>query len=268
MKLLLASASPARRKTLIAAGITPLVQVSNAPEAELLAQLRAQQQNPSPAEQVQLLASAKARDIATRLQIFHSPDGSETLHSDRRDTAQADKVAQNEENSADLNEHAVMQADKVSPDEDKSADENPLPRVIVGCDSMFAFDGIVVGKPHTPEVSRQRLRRMRGNYGELYTGHCVIDTRTGATAEGVSCARVYISEMSDAEIEAYISTGEPLVVAGSFTIDGFGGPFVEKIVGDHHGVVGISLPLLRQLLAKLGLSIIDFWDQAPTNKKG
>ena len=224
MKLLLASASPARRQTLIAAGITPLVQVSNVPEAELLAKLRAQQQNPSPAAQVQLLASAKARDIATRLQSFHSPAG------------------------------------------DKSADEHTDPRVIVGCDSMFAFDGEVVGKPHTPEVSRQRLRRMRGNYGELYTGHCVIDTHTGATAEGISCARVYISEMSDAEIEAYISTGEPLVVAGSFTIDGFGGPFVEKIVGDHHGVVGISLPLLRQLLAKLDLRIIDFWDQAPTAK--
>lgn len=220
MKLLLASASPARKQTLISAGITPLVKVSHVPEDQLLTDLRAAEANPSPAKQVQLLATAKANDVATQ----------------------------------------ILQATNASKSTPSTSTENLIPRVVVGCDSMFAFSGTVVGKPHTPEISRKRLHEMSGNYGELYTGHCVIDMQTGAQATGVSCARVYISQMTEAEIEAYISTGEPLGVAGSFTIDGFGGPFVERIEGDHHGVVGISLPLLRNLLAELQLSIVDFWD--------
>ncbi|XCB30723.1 nucleoside triphosphate pyrophosphatase [Arcanobacterium hippocoleae] len=227
MKLLLASASPARRQTLISAGITPLVAVSDVSEESLLADLKTRVHHPSPAEQVQLLATAKARDVAGK---FVNQADTDNLHDAN--------IFQNFPDSA-----------------------NPLiPRVVIGCDSMFSFAGEVVGKPHTPEVARNRLQRMRGNVGELYTGHCAIDTLTGAESTGVSCARIHISDMSDSEIEAYIASGEPLGVAGSFTIDGFGGPFVERIAGDHHGVVGISLPLLRKLLGDFGMSIVDFWD--------
>ncbi|MDO5025006.1 MAG: Maf family protein [Trueperella sp.] len=131
--------------------------------------------------------------------------------------------------------------------------------VIVGCDSMLELDGEVLGKPHTPQLAQQRLAAMRGRAGQLHTGHCVIDSRTGEHAHGVSTATVYIAEMTDAEITAYINSGEPLEVAGSFTIDGLGGSFIEKIDGDPHGVVGISLPLLRSLMAQLGHQITDFW---------
>lgn len=239
MRLLLASASPARRQTLISAGITPLVAVSKVPEDELLAQLFAREENPSPATQVQLLATAKAHDIAD--QFMHS-------HEEPADTNY-------DLPSCNSHEQTSSRAGLEGSDS-----LQVIPRVVVGCDSMFAFDGEVVGKPHTPEVSRERLLRMSGKYGDLFTGHCVIDTLTGQESTGVSCARVYIAKMSNSEIDAYIESGEPLVVAGSFTIDGFGGPFVERIEGDHHGVVGISLPLLRRLLLELDHSIIDFWD--------
>ncbi|MCI7304862.1 MULTISPECIES: nucleoside triphosphate pyrophosphatase [Trueperella] len=202
--LLLASASPARKATLIAAHIPPLVAVADVDEDALLAAAKAR--GPvSAAEQVQLLAVAKAKKVAAEL------------------------------------------------------DAGTQPTVIVGCDSMLEMDGQVVGKPHTPEVARERLRAMRGNAGDLHTGHCVIDVATGRMAVATSTATVHIAHLTDAEIEAYIGTGEPLVVAGSFTIDGYGGPFVERIEGDHHGVVGISLPLLRDLLAELGHAITDFW---------
>lgn len=214
MKLLLASASPARRKTLIAAGITPLIAVADVCEEELLLALKNREPSSTAATQVQLLATAKARNIAKLIKEKSLPEIS----------------------------------------------EKNFPRIIIGCDSMFDFAGEVVGKPHTKEISRERLRKMRGNYGDLYTGHCIIDTQTGEEITGISSARVYLSDLSDAEIEAYIDAGEPLEVAGSFTIDGYGGPFIEQIDGDHHGVVGISLPLLRKLLAKLNLSIVDFWD--------
>ncbi|MCI6575057.1 MAG: Maf family protein [Actinomycetaceae bacterium] len=134
--------------------------------------------------------------------------------------------------------------------------------VVVGCDSMFSLGGELVGKPHTEQLARQRLRRMSGHAGELFTGHCVIDLRSGdmREAHGVSHATVFIGEMSDAEINAYIASGEPLEVAGSFTVDGRGGPFVQRIEGDYHGVVGISLPLVRTLLGELGLALTDFWE--------
>ena len=142
------------------------------------------------------------------------------------------------------------------------SDSTPNVRVVVGCDSMFEMDGEVVGKPHTAAVARKRLRKMSGRSGTLYTGHCLIDIAhpERPEASGVSKAIVHIAPLSDADIEAYIASGEPLKVAGSFTIDGRGGPFVERIEGDHHGVVGISLPLLRELLAQLDYSITDFWE--------
>ena len=129
--------------------------------------------------------------------------------------------------------------------------------LVIGCDSMFDMDGEIVGKPHTVETARRRLRAMSGRAGVLSTGHWLV-TPTGAVG-GVSQATVHVAAMNDVEIEAYLRTEEPLHVAGSFTIDGYGGPFIERIEGDPHGVTGLSLPLLRTLLAECGLSITELW---------
>lgn len=131
--------------------------------------------------------------------------------------------------------------------------------VVVGCDSMLEFDGEVVGKPADAETARERWRAMRGGKGVLHSGHWLVDLRTedsggtGATLGATSATTVWFGMMDDDEIDAYVATGEPLQVAGAFTIDGLGGPYVERIEGDHHGVVGISLPLLRSLLADVGI---------------
>lgn len=130
---------------------------------------------------------------------------------------------------------------------------------ILGCDSMFEFDGEIHGKPHSADIARERLRRMRGRSGVLHTGHCLVHAGTLRSLGAISHARVHFAQLSDAEIEAYIETGEPLEVAGSFTTDGLGGPFIEHIEGDYHGVVGVSLPLVRQLAAEFGVSFTQFW---------
>ncbi len=132
--------------------------------------------------------------------------------------------------------------------------------LILGCDSMFLLDGKAYGKPHTPEVARARLRRMSGATGELWTGHCLIDFATGRVSKGASKATLHFSEFSDTMINRYIATGEPLEVAGSFTLDGFGGAFIEGIEGDPSGIIGLSLPLARQLTEQLGVEWTDLWN--------
>lgn len=138
-----------------------------------------------------------------------------------------------------------------------------LADVVVGCDSMLEFEGEALGKPHTPDVARERWRRMRGRTGILHTGHCVI---VGASAVPfpqlleVASTEVAFANISDAEIDAYVATGEPLAVAGGFTIDGLGGAFVSRIAGDHHNVVGLSLPLLRRMLLDLGVDWPGLWN--------
>jgi septum formation protein len=143
--------------------------------------------------------------------------------------------------------------------------------LVVGCDSVLELDGEVHGKPADPDVARERWRRMRGRSGVLHTGHWVIDTRdvldaedagSGATLGAVSSTTVHFAAPSDAEIDAYVATGEPLAVAGAFTLDGFGGAYVRGIEGDHHGVVGISLPLLRELLGEAGVAWHTLWRPA------
>ncbi|WP_285883997.1 nucleoside triphosphate pyrophosphatase [Georgenia satyanarayanai] len=200
VRLVLGSASPARLATLRAAGLDPEVHVSAVDEPALL---RAAGEDATPADQVLLLARAKARDVAPT----------------ERDA------------------------------------------VVVGCDSMLELDGEVHGKPADAAEAVARWRRMRGRSGVLHTGHWLVDTReaTAPEAGAVSSTTVHFADLSDAEIDAYVATGEPLVVAGAFTVDGLGGPFVTRIEGDHHGVVGISLPLLRTLLAELGVPITDLW---------
>ena len=134
---------------------------------------------------------------------------------------------------------------------------------VVGCDSMLEIDGRIVGKPGDPRTAVERWRSMRGATGILHTGHTLVRLPDGATAEGVSSTVVHFARPSDAEIEAYVATGEPLWCAGAFTIDGLGGAFVEGVEGDPHGVVGLSLPLLRRLVIELDGSWTDLWAQGP-----
>ena len=131
--------------------------------------------------------------------------------------------------------------------------------LVVGCDSLLELDGLARGKPRSATAAAEQWRAMRGGEGTLLTGHCVIDGATGARAVGVAATTVRFGNPSDAEIEAYVASGEPLRVAGAFTLDGRSAPFVEGVDGDPGNVIGISLPLLRRLLADLDVGIIDLW---------
>ncbi|WP_432509808.1 Maf family protein [Kineococcus sp. SYSU DK001] len=141
-------------------------------------------------------------------------------------------------------------------------DERPEDALILGCDSVLAFDGEVLGKPADAAEATARWRAMRGRSGVLHTGHWLIDDRedsSGATIGGVASVTVHFADVTDAEIDAYVATGEPLKVAGAFTIDGLGGAFVKGVEGDHHAVVGVSLPLLRDLVREAGVAWTDLW---------
>ncbi|MFF4528324.1 Maf family protein [Streptomyces sp. NPDC001407] len=131
--------------------------------------------------------------------------------------------------------------------------------LVVGCDSVLELDGQALGKPADAEDATARWKAMRGRSGVLRTGHCVTDTATGRSVSATASTTVRFGEPTDAEIAAYVASGEPLHVAGAFTLDGRSAPFVEGIDGDHGNVIGLSLPLLRALLAELGISITDLW---------
>ena len=194
--LVLASASPARRTTLRAAGLDPIVVVSGVDEDQLTGL--------PPAELALGLAELKCDAVATR---------------------------------SDL----------------------PGDALVLGCDSVLELDGEALGKPHDPEEATRRWRAMRGRAGVLHSGHCLRDVASGRAAAATGSTIVHFADVSDAEIEAYVATGEPLQVAGAFTIDGFGGAFVSRIEGDHHNVVGVSVPLLRELVLELGHGWPDLW---------
>ena len=138
--------------------------------------------------------------------------------------------------------------------------------LVLGCDSVLELDGEVHGKPSGPDEAVARWRRMRGRDGVLHTGHWLVDARTaggsGLTAGAVASAVVHFADVTDAEIAAYVASGEPLAVAGAFTIDGLGGAFVEGVEGDPHTVVGVSLPLLRRLLADAGVPWTSLWKRS------
>jgi len=141
------------------------------------------------------------------------------------------------------------------------ADTHP-DAVIVGCDSMLLVNGALVGKPGTADVARDRWRGMAGGTGMLLTGHAVIRLTNGSpprNAEGVAGTTIRFGTPSDAELAAYIASGEPLSVAGAFTLDGRGGWFVDGVDGDPSSVIGISLPLTRRLLADVGVSVVSLW---------
>jgi septum formation protein len=136
--------------------------------------------------------------------------------------------------------------------------------LVIGCDSVLDLDGTAFGKPVDAEDAIGRWKGMRGREGVLVTGHCLIDARGGESAQWREIARVAattvrFADLADAEIEAYGATGEPLRVAGAFTLDGIGGPFVESIDGDPSNVIGLSLPLLRRMLGELGVALPSLW---------
>ena len=131
--------------------------------------------------------------------------------------------------------------------------------LVVGCDSLLELDGEVLGKPSSAAEAVARWQVMRGRSGTLHTGHCVVDTATGVSAGDVCSTLVRFGTPSDAEVHAYVATGEPLQVAGAFTLDGRSAPFLDGIDGDAGNVIGLSLPLLRVLLAKLDVSLVDLW---------
>jgi nucleoside triphosphate pyrophosphatase len=200
--IILASASPARRKLLHAAGIEPSIVVSSVDEDAVASAAREAYGELAPEDVALVLARAKAEDVAGE----------------------------------------VGEA------------------VVVGCDSVLELDGEIHGKPADAAEAVARWRRMSGSTGVLHTGHWVVDTResssggTGATLGATASTTVHFARLTDAEIEDYVGTGEPLRVAGAFTLDGLGGPFVAGIEGDPSNVVGLSLPLLRELFAEVGLT--------------
>lgn len=203
-KLVLASASPARRGVLRSAGIDPIVHISEVDEDAVAAALPA---GTTPQAVVVALARAKAEAIATTVPL-------------------------------------------------------PADCVVVGCDSMLLVDGVLQGKPHTPEVARARWAEMAGRTADLLTGHSVLRLRDGQiVAESMDCSSttVHFAKPDPAELDAYIATGEPLQVAGAFTLDGLGGWFVDRIEGDPSSVIGIGLPLLRRLLGDVGVGVAQLW---------
>ncbi|MBH8554443.1 septum formation inhibitor Maf [Nostocaceae cyanobacterium CENA357] len=131
--------------------------------------------------------------------------------------------------------------------------------LIMGCDSVLAVNGEIYGKPADASEAIARWQLMQGNFGDLYTGHVLIDTVQNQTLVKCQVTRVYFAQMSDRAIQAYVATGEPLKCAGAFALEGFGSLFVETITGCHSNVIGLSLPLLRQMLAELGYDATDYW---------
>ncbi len=151
--------------------------------------------------------------------------------------------------------------------EDVAARAGALPpgALVLGCDSVLDLDGRALGKPADAGAAVAAWHAMRGRSGVLRTGHWLVDTRpagaggSGATIGAVGSTTVHFADVTDAEVDAYVATGEPLRVAGAFTVDGLGGPFVRGVEGDHHAVVGVSLPLLRDLLCDAGVAWTSLW---------
>jgi septum formation protein len=130
--------------------------------------------------------------------------------------------------------------------------------LVIGCDSMLDADGLSLGKPASADEARSWCRRLRGQEAALYTGHCLVDV-DGRAVSDVAETRVRFATTTDAEIDAYVATGEPLAIAGAFSLEGLGAPFIDSIDGDPSNVIGLSLPLLRRMLAQIGVAITDLW---------
>lgn len=131
--------------------------------------------------------------------------------------------------------------------------------LVLGADSTLVLDGVALGKPGTPEAATARWWAMRGRSAMLLTGHHLIDSTSGRAASGVGSTTVHFGTPADEEVAAYVASGEPLQVAGAFTLDGRAAPFIDRIEGDPSNVIGLSLPVVRRLLAELGVGIVTLW---------
>ena len=139
----------------------------------------------------------------------------------------------------------------------------PANSLILGCDSTFEYNGQSLGKPESKENAIARCKLLSGKYGYLHTGHCLIDLKQGIEITERSSARVQFAQMSDDEIEDYVNSGEPLNLAGGFSLDGLSAPFITSIEGDPSGIIGLSLPLLRKMIISLGYSWPDVKNANP-----
>lgn len=219
-QFVLASASPARKRLLQNAGITPIVHPSDFDESQI--------QLTNPAELVKALAEQKA--AATMRSLWEQRGALQLAGYDRLFSRS--------------------------------------PGLILGCDSVLALNGEIHGKPADSAEAIARWQKMRGQVGELYTGHALLQpyTEQGTLAPRsplvhAQVTRVFFAQVSDRQIEAYVATGEPLSCAGCFALEGKGSLFVQKIEGCHTNVIGLSMPLLRQMIAQLGYEVTDFWQQ-------
>ena len=160
---------------------------------------------------------------------------------------------------------ARLKAEAVVERAGTDVESGPIDGLVLGGDSAFELDGAVYGKPHLPEIARERWHAQRGRAGVLHSGHWLVDVRGGLVGRsigGVAASRVqFADDITDDEIDAYIATGEPLEVAGAFTIDSKGAGFISSIEGDPHAVVGLSVPLLRRLVRGLGVEWTDLWNR-------
>lgn len=272
--LILASQSSGRLATLRAAGVEPIVRVSDVDESAVLAALARERRaagapGPSGAQQVQALARAKALAVAGTFKADPPGPGPVEAGAPKAGSAGAGAPKAGPAGAGapgtDPLEAGSRGVGRPGPGGRDAGGRDAAAMgagaFVVGCDSMLEIDGRIVGKPGDPRTAVERWRSMRGATGILHTGHTLVRLPDGATAEGVSSTVVHFARPSDAEIEAYVATGEPLWCAGAFTIDGLGGAFVEGVEGDPHGVVGLSLPLLRRLVIELGGSWTDLWAQ-------
>lgn len=281
--VILASKSPSRRALLNTAGVCPTIRVSHVDEPAALRQAAEREgigvDELTVRQRVMILAQAKAQAVHEAYrQVAHTaaaacgeqvtawPLRAESVDSVQEAEASREAQGVSSDVTRDFSgvqvplEHELIGESSAMRGGLRDHATGPL---IVGCDSMFMLDGQCYGKPHTVEVARERLHQMRGATGELWTGHCVIDLATDRMVSDASRALVHFAAYSDDDIERYVATGEPLEVAGSFTLEGFGGAFIDGIEGDPHGVVGVSLPLLRQLVGQLGVAWPDLWNTLP-----
>lgn len=299
--LILASKSPARRAVLAAAGVIPVIHESEVDEPAALRDAASERgtnvEELSAEQRVSILACAKASAVYNAWKCVADAAASasgdlvvgypleaeaETAGSESSEIGESSSNALASDSQADVTHNVdtaqtrdfsgVTVPTKTFDIHDfaytNKSSHDCSGVLIVGCDSMFLLDGECYGKPHTPEIAFERIKNMSGKTGQLWTGHCLIDAKTGKIVCKTSHASVTFSQMSDAEIRAYVETGEPLEVAGSFTLEGFGGAFIEGIQGDPHGVLGISLPLLRSMVAELGYAWPDLWNKNTLEEVG
>lgn len=226
MRLYLASTSPARLALLRSAGIEPETIAPDVDETAVAAAAAAASGAPlTPHQVVELLARAKAEAVAG----------------------------------------GTVAADSGALGDSGGLGDSGIDGLVLGGDSVFVIDGVIYGKPHTIEKARERWHLQRGRTGQLYSGHWLIEHVGGQPGRAVGAVAVadvtFADDITDAELDAYIATGEPLYVAGAFTIDSLGGPFITRISGDPSTVVGLSLPTLRRLVTSLGYAWPSLWNR-------